>query len=106
MGVLSNLSVQHGASDLIDEQPCVIAIRKSRINPIIKKESERFIKRNILPDCGRVSPFCLKAHILKTAKKLKLKSPQLKKLKNLFRSRIGWKGYYIDAGKLKRVELS
>ena len=85
----------------LDNQPCVKAFRNSKFPKEYKKEIEMFISRNVLPDCGRVPPNCLKAHMIKTAKEFHLnKIPQIKKL---FRSRIGFKGYYLDAGKLRRV---
>ncbi len=104
MGYTQLLS-KHG-NDLVfvDKQACVIAVRKADIPYELKKEAERFISRNVLPDCGRVPPNCLKAHLLNTASRLGLGKDSLIKLKNLFKSKIGFKGYYLDNGKLRRVE--
>lgn len=106
MRVISNSSVQQGASFYVERQPCVIAVRKAKLLPELKTEVEGFIKRNVLLDCGRVPPRCLKAHIVKTAKKIGLSEKRIYFLKKLFRARIGWNGYYLDAGKLRRVDIS
>lgn len=87
----------------VQQQACVIAIRRARLSSQIKNEMRKFISRNILQDCERVSPHCLKAHLIRTGKKLKLNSGRLATLKNLFKARIGFKGYYLDNGKLKKV---
>ena len=86
-----------------DNQVCVKAIRNANLPPRLQKEVESFIKRNTLPDCGKVPPNCLKAHMIKTAKKLKLSNRKIEFLNKLFRSKIGYERYYLDAGKLKRV---
>jgi hypothetical protein len=97
-----NLSGRNAAFSL-ENQPCVRAIRNAPFNPKLKKELEEFIKRNTLPDCGLVSPNCLKAHMIKKAKDLKIKDKKISGMKSLFRAKLGYDGYYLDSGKLRRV---
>ncbi len=84
-------------------QPCVKSIINNNLNYNLKKEMFLFIKRNTLQDCGKVPPNCLKAHLIKTARKLKLPAKRLTYLKNLFRAKLGYMGYYLDSGKLKKI---
>ncbi len=86
-------------------QSCVRIIRKSNLPVILKAETERFIERNTLEDCGRVPPNCLKAFMIKTAQKMGLERV-IPYVKSLFRSEVGYKGYYLDGGKLFRVNFS
>ena len=87
----------------LDEQPCVRAIRRADIPFELQAELEAFIQRNILADCWRVPPNDLKAHMVKTAKSIGLGKKIINHLKKLFTARIGFKGYYLDDGELKRV---
>ncbi len=89
----------------LDRQSCVRVLRQSRLPVILKVEAERFIERNILQDCGRVPPNCLKAFMIKTAQKMGLQRI-IPYVKNMFKSKIGYDGYYLDGGKLFRVDLS
>ena len=43
--------------------------------------------------------------MIKTARKLKLNDNKISDLKKLFRAEVGYEGYYLDKGKLKRIEL-
>ena len=86
----------------IDGQACVVAIRKAELPLILKAEAEQFIQRNILEDCGRVAPNCLKAFLINTIKKMSLDN-MIPYVQKLFKSDIGYKGYYLDAGNLYRV---
>ncbi len=86
----------------IDRQACVLAVRNAELPIIVKAETEQFIQRNILQDCGRVAPNCLKAFIINTIKKMELDN-MIPYVQKLFKSNIGYKGYYLDAGKLCRV---
>jgi hypothetical protein len=90
--------------DYLNRQPCVIALRKSNLPLIIKSEAEQFINRNILLDCGRVPPNCLKAFLINTAKKMCL-SKIIPDIKQLFRSQIGYYGYYLDNGNLRHIDM-
>jgi len=92
------------AINLTGKQDCVIAIRQSRLPIILKAEAEKFIGRNILSDCGRIPPNCFKAFIVKTAQKMGLDKivPNVKKM---FKSDIGYNGYFLDSGKLFKVKL-
>lgn len=92
-----------GASSPLESQPCVRAVRNANLDPKLKKEIDLFIIRNILPDCGRVPPNCLKAHIIRTAKSLGFPGKKIVELEGLFKSDVGYRGYYLDAGKLKKV---
>ena len=85
----------------VDNQACVKAFRKADFPQEYKKNIEKFISRNVIPDCGRVAPNCLKAHMIKTAKKFGLKN--IDKIKGLFRARVGFNGFYLDGEKLRRV---
>ncbi len=87
----------------LDEQPCVRAIRRAEIPFRLRVEAEAFIQRNLLPDCWRVPPNDLKAHIVKTAKKIGLRRRIINRLKRLFKSKVGYKGFYLDDGELKRA---
>lgn len=84
-------------------QACVRALQKYNLSSEIRKEMEKFISRNILPDCGKVPPNCLKAHLINTAKRFGISHTQLSKLKNSFKAKVGFKGYYLDNGKLMKV---
>ncbi|MEK6908694.1 MAG: hypothetical protein AABX23_01435 [Nanoarchaeota archaeon] len=88
----------------LSRQSCVRVVRKSNLPLILKAEAEKFIERNILQDCGMVPPNCLKAFMLKTAQKMGLQKI-VPYVKDLFRSKIGYDGYYLDGGKLFRVDL-
>ena len=105
MGQISQLSlaIELKSSKYLDTQPCVRAIRIAKLPYPLKEELYAFIQRNIIPDCGRVSPNCLKAHMVKTAKNLGLSNKKIYYFKKLFKAKIGYKGYYLDAGKLRRV---
>ena len=87
----------------IDRQACVLAIRKADLPILVKAEAEQFIQRNILQDCGRVPPNCLKAFLVKTIRKMGMEK-MIPYVKNIFKSKIGYKGYYLDAGNLCRVD--
>jgi hypothetical protein len=87
----------------LENQTCIRAIKKSDLSYDFKKDLLKFAKRNIIPECGRVSPNCLKAYMIKKAKLKHFRSTRLEKLKNLFRSKIGYKGYFLDAGKLNHI---
>jgi len=93
----------NGALNLLESQPCIKAIKKARLPFLLRKEIDAFINRNVLPDCGRIPPNCLKAHMIKTAKKLELSDNKISDLKKLFKANLGYKGHYLDAGKLKKV---
>jgi hypothetical protein len=84
-------------------QPCVRAILGADLPSGLKIEMESFIRRNVIADCGRVSPHCLKAHLVKTGKDMRLSEKKIEELMKLFKGEIGWKGYYLDSGKLKKV---
>ena len=89
----------------LNRQSCVRILRKSNLPIILKAEAEKFIERNVLEDCGRVPPNCLKAFIVKTAQKMGLAGiiPYVKKM---FKAKVGYDGYYLDRGKLFRVDLA
>ena len=103
MGYLSNISGTAGGTFSINSQSCVIAIRESNLPSELKEEMRLFAQRNTLPDCGRVPPNCFKAHLIKTAKKIGINRNKIDFLKRLIKGKIGYKGYYLDKGKLKRV---
>jgi len=84
-------------------QSCVKAIITTKLHPKLRSEMERFISQNTISDCNKVAPNCLKAHLIKTAKRLRLPSKKINYLKSLFKSKIGYMGYYLDDGKLKKV---
>ena len=88
----------------LNMQSCVIAVRKANLPVTLKIETEHFIERNIIPDCGRVAPNCLKAFMIKTAQKMRL-NRIIPKVKALFRSKVGYDGYFLDAGKLCHVDF-
>lgn len=88
-----------------DRQSCVRVLRKSKLPVILKVEAEKFIERNTLQDCGMVPPNCLKAFMVRTAQKMGLQRI-IPYVKNMFKSRVGYDGYYLDGGKLFRVDLS
>ena len=102
MGQTSKLSSILESPSLA-RQPCVKAIISANLPPSLRRELEAFIQRNILSDCIRVPPNCLKAHIIKTARKLNMTEKKVNELKKLFRSKIGYDGYYLDAERLRRV---
>lgn len=89
----------------LNSQSCVRIIRKAELPVILRAETEQFISRNVLPDCGRVAPNCLKAFMIKTAQKMGLEN-LIPNLKSLFKSKVGYEGYYLDGGKLFHVDLS
>lgn len=89
----------------LNRQSCVRIVRKSKLPIILKAEAEKFIERNMLQDCGRVPPNCLKAFMVRTAQKMGLQRI-IPYVKSMFKSRIGYDGYYLDGGKLFRVDLS
>lgn len=89
----------------LNRQSCVRVLRKSKLPVILKAEAEKFIERNVLQDCGRVPPNCLKAFMIRTAQKMGLQRI-IPYVKNMFKSTIGYDGYYLDSGKLFRVDLS
>ena len=97
-----NLHKYEESTKYIDRQACVIALRKAELPIILKSEAEQFIQRNVLQDCGRVPPNCLKAFLIKTVKRMGMEK-KIPYVNNLFRADIGYKGYYLDAGKLYRV---
>lgn len=86
----------------IARQACVVAVRRAELPPVFKAEVERFIERNVLTDCGRVPPNCLKAFMVKTAQRMGL-TKLVPYVKSLFRSDIGFKGYFLDSGKLFHI---
>lgn len=89
----------------LNRQSCVRVLRQSGLPVILKVEAEKFIERNVLQDCGRVPPNCLKAFMIKTAQKMGLHRI-IPYVKGMFKSKIGYDGYYLDGGKLFRVDLS
>jgi hypothetical protein len=89
----------------LSEQPCVKAIREAYLPEKLKKELYCFIRRNIIKDCNRVPPNCLKAHMINVAIKLNLPRYKIEKLKLLFQSKLGYKGYYLDGGELKKISF-
>lgn len=89
----------------LNRQSCVRVLRQSRLPVILKVEAEKFIERNTLQDCGRVPPNCLKAFMIKTAQKMGLQRI-IPYVKNMFKSKVGYDGYFLDRGKLFRVDLS
>ncbi len=89
---------------LLNRQSCVKAFRSANLPIILKSEGEQFINRNILSDCGRVAPNCLKAFLISTAKKMRA-IKLIPHIKNLFKSEIGYKGYYLDAGNLRHIDM-
>jgi len=103
MRILPNFTRRLNGKNSLESQSCVKAVKKANLHPILRKELNAFIQRNILPDCGRVPPNCLKAHMIKTARKLKLNDNKISDLKKLFRAEVGYEGYYLDKGELKRV---
>lgn len=95
----------NGISSNLNRQSCVRVLRKSKLPVILKAEAEKFIERNTLQDCGRVPPNCLKAFMVRTAQKMGLRRI-IPYVKSMFKSTIGYEGYYLDGGKLFRVDLS
>jgi len=89
----------------INRQSCVRIFRQAELPVILKAEVERFIERNTLPDCGRVPPNCLKAFMINTAQRMGL-NKIIPYVKNLFKAKVGYEGYYLDRGELFRVNLS
>lgn len=87
----------------LEKQDCVQAVINSNFPIDFKQEIYRFINRNILQDCNRVAPNCLKAHMIKIAQKFKWKKNKIRKLLTLFKSNIGYQGYYLDAGRLRHI---
>ncbi len=83
-------------------QSCVQAVLSSSLPAKMKQEAARFISRNVIPDCGRVAPNCLKAHLISTAKKMGM-NDKIQYLNSLFRAKIGFNGYYLDENRLKKV---
>lgn len=86
-------------------QACVRLMRESSLPLLLKAQTEQFIERNVLADCGKVPPNCLKAFMIKTAQKMGLHHvvPYVKKL---FRSKVGYNGYFLDSGKLFRADIA
>ena len=103
MRYLSNTYGTTSGTLSTNSQSCVIAIRESDLPSRLKDEMSSFAQRNALQDCGRVPPNCFKAHLIRTAKKIGLTSEKIDFLKRLIKGKIGYKGYYLDKGKLKRV---
>lgn len=101
-GTIQQLARYEPLRKNVDRQACVIAIRRAELPPIFKAEVEQFIDRNVLPDCGRVAPNCLKAFMVKTAHRMGL-TKVIPYVKKLFRSDIGFKGYFLDSGKLFHI---
>ncbi|MEK6793053.1 MAG: hypothetical protein AABX96_02140 [Nanoarchaeota archaeon] len=89
----------------LNRQSCVRLIRRAELPVILRAETEQFISRNVLSDCGRVPPNCLKAFMIGTAQRMGLNNI-IPSLKSLFKSEVGYQGYYLDGGKLFHVELS
>jgi len=100
---MPNKSNSEKATNSLEKQACVKAIRKAILPKDLRKEMESFISRNVLPDCGRVPPNCLKAHLVKKAKEIGLGVKKVNSIKKLFKAKIGYEGYYLDAGKLRKV---
>tara|TARA_Y100000296_G_scaffold72128_1_gene88262 strand:- start:266 stop:577 length:312 start_codon:yes stop_codon:yes gene_type:complete len=103
MRYLSNTYGTTSGTLSTNSQSCVITIRESNLPSELKEEMRLFAQRNTLPDCGRVPPNCFKAHLIKTAKKMRITKEKIDFLKRLIKGKIGYKGYYLDKGKLKRV---
>ena len=97
-----NLPTNEIIRKYIDRQSCIVAIRRAEFPPVFKAEVERFIERNTLKDCGRVPPNCLKAFMIKTAQKMGM-SNLIPYAKKLFKSKVGYDGYYLDSGNLCRT---
>ena len=103
MGTNHKNSVYGTLPKSVVAQACVRAIYKAKISKAIEKEAGRFISRNILPDCGKVPSCCLKAHIIRIAKKLGISRDKISSIKNIFKSELEHDNYYLDAGKLKII---
>jgi hypothetical protein len=104
MGIyLKNTKFYENIPRSVIEQACVKSIYNAKLSTDLKNEIDKFISRNILPDCGKVPPNCLKAHLIKTAKKFGLSRAKINHFKRLFKAKIGFNGYYLDNGKLKKV---
>ncbi len=97
------ISGYNSRSNFTNRQACVIALRNANLPIIVKAQAEQFIERNILKDCGRVPPNCLKAFLIKTIKKMGMTSA-VPYARDLFRSDVGYNGYYLDAGKLCSID--
>ena len=95
------LSAKHAKS--LESQPCIRALKRAKLPKKLSEELELFVERNMLSDCRKIPPNCLKAHMISTAHGLKLSKKEIRELANLFEAKVGYKGYYLDAGKLKKV---
>ena len=104
MSGTNNNSIDGISGNQIARQSCVRIIRRSNLPVILKAEVEKFIERNVLPDCGRVPPNCLKAFMIKTAQRMGFHRV-VPYVKNLFRAKVGYEGYFLDSGQLFRVDL-
>ena len=102
-GTIQQLATYGILRKYLDRQACVIAVRKADLPLIIKAETEQFIQRNVLQDCGRVPPNCLKAFMIETARKMGL-TKIIPYVKKLFKADVGFKGYYLDRGELRHVD--
>ncbi len=98
------IHLQSERINLLNRQSCVKAFRSANLPIILKSEGEQFINRNILSDCGRVPPNCLKAFLISTAKKMCI-IKLIPRIKTLFKSEIGYRGYYLDAGNLRHIDM-
>lgn len=103
MRILPNFTRRLNGKNSLERQSCVKAVKRAKLPLPLRKEINAFIQRNVLSDCGRVPPNCLKAHMIKTARKLKLNDNKISDLKKLFRAEVGYEGYYLDSGRLRRV---
>ena len=92
-------------ADKLNRQGCVRRIRQASLPLLLRAEAEKFIERNTLPDCRRVPPNCLKAFMIQTAQRMGLHRI-IPYVKNLFKAKVGYEGYYLDSGELFRVDLS
>lgn len=88
---------------LVNKQACVKAVHKAKLPETFKRDLDRFIYRNIIPECGRISPHCLKAYMIKKAKQKGFSERFVERVKGLFKGKVGYEGYFLDNGRLRKV---
>ncbi len=91
------------AREGLPNQPCIRAVLG--LPTKLRDAGLRFIRRNKVTEQGHVSPHCLKAHLITKAYEFHVSERQIRQLKTLFKSRVGYQGYYLDAGKLRKVPV-